>query len=123
MRGHRCGDDHRVERVVGQEPPIVVGDDGVRVEGARLGQVGLVEVAAVGELGVGETVEVAREVGAPVAEADHADADLVSSHGCVSLSEFPDVAGAGDAGRGVAEVDHEVGFVDHGPVVERRSER
>ena len=110
VRRHRGGDDDRVERVVGEQRVVVVGDDGVRVQAARLGEVGLVEVAAVGELGAGQAVEVAREVGAPVAEPDHADADLVSSHGWVSRSEFPDVAGAGDAGRGVAQVDHEVGL-------------
>ena len=54
-------------------------------------------VADPGQLGSGEPVEVAREVRAPVAEADHADALTSQPHEVRGL----------DAARDAAEVDHE----------------
>jgi len=81
------------------------GDQGGHIGGPGNSHCAGVEVAGVGELGIRQTVEVAREVGAPVAEADHTDADLVSQH---CLLEFPDVAVVGDAGRGVAKVNDEL---------------
>ncbi len=78
VRGHRGRDDHGVERLVTEQLVEIVGHHGVGEEAAGFGPVGLLEVAAVGELGIGQAVEVARQVRAPVAQTHHAHADLVT---------------------------------------------
>ena len=77
VAGHRRGQHDGVQRRVGQQGVEVVGDGGAGELGARPRQDLLVQVAAVRELHARQAVEVAGEVGAPVAEAHHADADLV----------------------------------------------
>ncbi len=71
VRGHRSGDDDGVDRVVGEHLVEVAGDPGARIaRGEAVAQL-RVEIDEPGE--VGEVVEVADEVRAPVAEAGHRD--------------------------------------------------
>jgi hypothetical protein len=67
------GEDDRVERVVGQQVIELAGEAGAAVQRLVAGADLLAPVAQPGELAAGQRVEVAREVRAPVAEADDAD--------------------------------------------------
>jgi hypothetical protein len=71
MRRHRRRDDDGVERLVGEQVGVVGRRARVRVPSGEPGTQPLVQVAEPRELG--ELVEVADEVGAPVPEADDAD--------------------------------------------------
>ena len=77
--GHGRRDHDRVERGVGEHLVVVGRRPGPRVAGGELGALRVVEIADPGELG--QLVEVAGEVGAPVAETGQA-------HACHSFQTF-----------------------------------
>jgi hypothetical protein len=77
--GDRRGEDDRVERVVAEQV-IDVGGEAGGLERRRPAGAGLLgRVAAPRELAARDRGEVAREVRAPIAEADDADASQVNS--------------------------------------------
>ncbi len=121
-------------RLVGEHVVEVGGRLRVGEHAPGLGEHLVVEVAAPGELGAGQAVDVAGQVGAPVVEADDADADGLSGHVVTFLmvertrrrafgpppQSFQTLPSPRPGG-GVAQVDDELRLLDDLGVVDRRS--
>ena len=89
VRRHGRRQHHRAHVGVGQDIVVARGEAGLRI-GGRVRRAGLlVGVAAPAQVGLGQRAEVAQQVLAPPAQADHADGDALAH----SLTTLPSAAG------------------------------